>query len=129
MGGADHHEAALLRQAVFDLRDPAAVAAYRADPLNHDRITPRLFLACQTAAAWALDHAGELTIPVLLTHGSADRLTSPAGSREFWNRAPKDLVQFRQFDGSYHEVHNDIDSEALFKQVEEWLEQRMGAFN
>lgn len=100
-------------------RDPAEVRAYASDPLNHDRISARLFSAVYAAGLWALDHAGELTVPLLLIHGGADRVTSAAASREFAARAPG--CTFRQWDQCYHEIHNEPERDELFTCVREWL--------
>lgn len=71
-------------------RDPAAVAAYVNDPLVSQQAPPartgaELLLAMEANRA----AAPELTVPVYLFHGDADRLTDPAGSREIhdlWGR-------------------------------------------
>jgi alpha-beta hydrolase superfamily lysophospholipase len=100
-------------------RDSAVVRAYEDDPLNHDRITARLFNRCYDAGLWALAHAAEFPLPLLLTHGSADRITSAEASREFAGRALK--CTFRLWDGCYHEIHNEPEREEFFAFVREWL--------
>ena len=106
-------------------RDPAVVAAYRLDPLVHDRISPRMYVDCAAAAAWALKHAGNLALPVLLLHGSEDRLTSPHGTRLFWQAANNSQVEHREYAGMYHEVHNDVGKELVFKDIEDWLSAKL----
>lgn len=102
-------------------RDPAVVEAYRHDPLVHDRISARMYLHCAAAATWALKHAGDLALPALLLHGGDDRLTSPAGTRLFWHTAGQPQVEYREYAGMYHEVHNDVGKEAVFNDIEDWL--------
>jgi alpha-beta hydrolase superfamily lysophospholipase len=102
-------------------RDPAVVATYAENPLVHDRITARLYVECAAAAAWALEHAGDLSPPTFVLHGGADRLTSPRGSRRFWENAGKPHIEHREYAGMYHELHNDLGKEIVFKDVEDWL--------
>jgi alpha-beta hydrolase superfamily lysophospholipase len=57
--------------------DPQVIAAYNADPLVHDRISARLGLDLLRNGEWALAHAAEFpAVPLLLVHGTADRITS-----------------------------------------------------
>lgn len=51
-------------------RDPEVVRAYKVDPLVHDRLSARLGLAAIEAGEWALAHAAEFPLPLLLTHGT-----------------------------------------------------------
>lgn len=100
-------------------RDPAAVRAYDDDPLNHDRISARLFNGVYGAGLWALHHAAEFPLPLLLLHGGADRITSAAASREFAARAPG--CTFRQWDACYHEIHNEPERDVMLDYVKNWL--------
>lgn len=109
-------------------RDPAAVAAYVGDPLVSLAAPPArtgaelLAVMAQSTAA-----AAGLALPVYLFHGSEDRLTDPAGSREVhaaWGGADKTL---RLWPGSRHETLNDLDREAVAAELMAWLEARCGA--
>jgi acylglycerol lipase len=102
-------------------RVPAVVEAYNNDPLVHDRISARLGQEMFDGADYALEHASELTIPVLLLHGSGDRICDLAGTRLFYERAGSDDKTFREYEGMYHEVHNDPEQEQVFADVLEWL--------
>lgn len=88
-------------------RDATVGEAYSKDPLVHPRISTRMFFGLMGAAEYALEHAGELKTPLLLMHGSSDRITSVKGSRMFAERAP-DLCTFKEFDGAYHELHFEV---------------------
>ena len=63
-------------------RDAAVVHAYENDLLVHDRVTPS-FLEVLIAGEWALEHAHALSVPLLLMHSEADRITSCSASRRF----------------------------------------------
>jgi alpha-beta hydrolase superfamily lysophospholipase len=87
-------------------RDPAVVQRYLADPLVHDLITVGFFSEVHPAGEAAIARAAELRIPTLVMHGSADRITSPLGSKAFVDRAGAQ-ASLRLWDGSYHEIHNE----------------------
>lgn len=104
-------------------RDPAVIAAYQADPLNHDRLSARLGIGLLEAGEWALAHAAEFPVPLLLMHGTADRLTSPAASVEFAGRAANCTLQL--WEGFYHETHNDPEKDRVIAFMVRWLDEHM----
>ena len=87
-------------------RDPEVIRAYTSDPLVHNKISARLALDMLQAGEWALAHAAELPLPVLLVHGTADKLTSAAASQEFAVKAGANCT-LRLWQGFYHETHNE----------------------
>jgi len=104
--------------------DPEVVRLYDNDPLVHDRISARLFVGVYDAGLWALDHAAELSLPLLLMHGGADPITSAEASRQFANKAG-DNVTLRIWDGMYHEIHNESEQADVFKFMIEWLDKHL----
>jgi len=94
--------------------DAEVVRLYDNDPLGHDRVSARLFVSGYEAGLWAFDHAPELALPLLLMHGGADPITSAEASRQFAEKAGKN-VTLRIWDGMYHEIHNEPDQAEVFK--------------
>lgn len=88
-------------------RDAAAVAAYRADPLVHDRITPRLLRFIVDAGVLVRAQAPRWTVPTLLLYAGADRCVDPEGSAAFAARAPRRVVKAQCFDHCLHELFNE----------------------
>ena len=74
---------------------------------------------------WALEHASELSLPLLLMHGSADRLTSANASREFARNGGKNIT-LHIWDGDFHEIHNELDQAEVFQMMIHWLDARLG---
>jgi alpha-beta hydrolase superfamily lysophospholipase len=103
-------------------RDPAQVQAYRDNPLNHDKISLRMYFACADAGLWALDRAAEFALPLLLMHGGADRLTSAAASREFAAKI-KQGCTYKEWDALFHEIHNEPEQQQVFAYMIDWLKQ------
>ena len=100
--------------------DQAVVRAYQQDPLVHDLISARLFLAIHDSGLWALEHAAEFPLPLLLMHGGADPIISAQACQEFANKAG-DKVTFKLWDGLYHEIHNEPEKEQVFAYMLNWL--------
>ncbi len=104
-------------------RDPEVVKAYQEDPLVHDQASARFFVEFYGAGYWALEHASQLTMPLLLAHGSADKLTSPEASQEFAARAGE-LCTLKIWDGYYHETHNEPEKDEVIAFYIQWAEKQ-----
>jgi len=104
--------------------DLAVVTAYDHDPLVHDKISARLFVSISESGLWALEHAAEFPLPLLLMHGSADPITSAEASKQFAEGAGA-KVTWKLWDGLYHELHNEPGKAEVFKVMLDWLDQHM----
>ncbi|GAA5513351.1 monoacylglycerol lipase [Deinococcus carri] len=103
------------------------VEAYRADPNVYQGKVPAL------TAASMLRLSGELwgqyarwTLPTLVIHGTADRLTDVNGSRRFVEAIPAPDKTLRLVEGGYHELLNDEPRDEVRGWILEWLGQRTG---
>jgi alpha-beta hydrolase superfamily lysophospholipase len=108
----------------FISHDPAVVAAYKADPRVHDRISARLARFIADAGPSVVAHAAEWKVPTLLMYAGADRLVNPAGSRAFAAAAPQEVVTSHCFDALFHEIFNEADAEPVFEMLRQWLDAR-----
>jgi len=106
-------------------RDPAVVAAYRADPLNHDRATLGFALDALRTADTVLAAAGEFPVPLLLIHGGGDRITYPSGSRAVADALGPQRCTLIVYDGLFHEVHNEPERDRVLGDVVAWLDSRL----
>jgi alpha-beta hydrolase superfamily lysophospholipase len=106
-------------------RDPEVVAAYRADPLVHDRVSLGFGRQALGAIDHTLAHASELAVPTLVLHGGADQLTFPSGSRALARTAGGDCT-LRIFDDLYHELHHEPERAAVFDEIVSWLDRHRG---
>lgn len=106
-------------------RDPKVVAAYDADPLVHDKGSTGLAKA--TFAAMD-DMMAQTTFPVplLIVHGTGDRLTVPAASKTFVNQVTGDVTLI-EYEGIYHELHNEPEQDEVFADIMKWLEQHLSS--
>jgi alpha-beta hydrolase superfamily lysophospholipase len=97
------------------------VEAYDADPLVHGRISVRMYVEASEAGRWAIEHAADFPIPLLLMHGTADEVTSVDASREFAHRGPA-WITWHPWKDLYHEVHNEKSRQMVLKSILTWLE-------
>ena len=101
-------------------RDKVIVNAYNDDALVHGKISAGLYVGLYDSGLWALEHANEFPVPLLLMHGTGDRLTSATASREFAERGGKKIT-WRAWDGWYHEIHNEPQKAEVFKVMIDWM--------
>jgi alpha-beta hydrolase superfamily lysophospholipase len=105
-------------------RDKKEIEAYQNDPLVHDRVSTRYSLEFMKTGEWAIEHAQELKIPMLLLHGTRDRITSHLASEEFAQKA-QGKVEMVLFEGGYHELHHDLDKEKVLETIVHWIDQEI----
>ena len=106
-------------------RDQAVVDAYRADPLVFTgKISAGLGSALIGAMQRFPDRYAELTVPVLVMHGTEDRLASVAGSRELEAGATNADVTAHYYDGLYHEIFNEPEQADVLNDLVTWLDAR-----
>ncbi|MGA7670567.1 MAG: lysophospholipase, partial [Nitrolancea sp.] len=103
-------------------RDPEVVAAYRSDPLVHDRGTARLGVESERIVDFIHSHAAELRLPLLIQHGEADRIAGIDGSRRFIANVTEPDKTLIEYPGAYHQVHNDLCHETVTADLLAWLE-------
>ena len=102
-------------------RNPAVVDDYTADPLVHDRVTPRLVRFIDDASRAVLARARGWRVPTLLLWAGADRCVRPAGSRAFAAAAPERWLTAWEFPGLYHEIFNEPEREQVLQPLLKFL--------
>jgi alpha-beta hydrolase superfamily lysophospholipase len=107
-------------------RDPKVVAAYSADPLVHDRITPRLARFILRNGEGVRRLAARWKVPTLLIYAGSDRCVAPSGSRDFAATAPKPVVTPREFGPLFHEIFNEPEQADVFAVLTSWLQSLTG---
>ncbi|MFN8355012.1 MAG: alpha/beta hydrolase [Spirosomataceae bacterium] len=105
-------------------RDKAVVEAYQNDPLVHDRLSSETGIGILEWGDWLYNNAHTTPVPLLLLHGTKDRLTSPAASQHFFEQLKGD-VTFRLWDGLYHELHNEPEQAEVLGYIAQWMEQKL----
>ena len=104
--------------------DPHVVRAYENDPLVHDHISARMFIGIYQSGQWALEHASEFSLPLLLMQGGDDKIISVEAGREFAGKITENCT-FKIWDNLYHEIHNEPEKEEVFKFLIDWLDKKV----
>ena len=108
-------------------RDPAVVMAYVNDPLVY---TGRISARLGAELLWAIEVSipaslSKISLPLLIMHGTADRLSDPQGSRTLYGKVSSQDKSLRFYEGFYHEIFNDPERAAVFADLIEWLNRRV----
>lgn len=107
-------------------RDPAVVQAYDGDPLCYRGGTPARTGAELLQGIMRIQAGMEaLHLPLLVMHGTADRLTNPAGSRQLHERAGTADKTLKLYEGFYHELINEPGKEQVMNDMLAWIEARI----
>lgn len=107
-------------------RNAAIVKAYQNDVYIHDKISAGMGWVLHESGLTALENAARWSIPLLLMHGTADRISSCEASQGFAKKAGHQ-VDFIPWNGYFHELHNDLGSELVIERMIVWLDQHSQA--
>ena len=108
-------------------RDPAVVRQFLSDPLVfHGRFPARTGAEILRAIRMAHDQFALVRPPLLVLHGTADRLCGVAGSRALYARADSRDKTLRLYEGLYHEVLREPERATVLADLLGWLEARRG---
>jgi acylglycerol lipase len=103
-------------------RDPAVVAAMKADPEVGNEVQPTLTVAEMVRADERLERDfGLFRLPVLILHGDADKVTRPEGSRQFYAAAGSADKTLKMYEGHAHDLLNDVGRETVLADVTQWI--------
>jgi alpha-beta hydrolase superfamily lysophospholipase len=107
-------------------RDPAVVNAYNNDPLvYHGKIPGGVARALLTVGETMQQRAPSLTAPLLVVHGSDDRLIPVEGSRQLVAAVGSSDVELKIYPGLFHEVFNEPEQEQVLDDVVSWINARL----
>jgi len=104
-------------------RDPEVVRRYDNDPLVYRGGIPARTGAEITGATRMIQAGMEsISLPLLILHGSDDRLADPEGSKSLYERAQSKDKNLKLYEGYYHEVMNEPEKEMVLADIVEWTE-------
>jgi len=107
--------------------DEAMVHESRGDPLVFRTATPRWYLGALRAQAEALERAGDFRLPLLVLGGGADPVADPGIIQQFHDRAGSADKALRIYPDHLHEILRESGREAIFAEIQQWLEHRTAA--
>jgi alpha-beta hydrolase superfamily lysophospholipase len=109
-------------------RDPAVVAALNADPLIANEAQPSETVAELIRADELLKKSfGRITLPLLILHGTADKVTKPSGSKEFYEKAGSSDKTLKLYEGHFHDLLADVGKQQVMADIVAWIDAHLGA--
>jgi alpha-beta hydrolase superfamily lysophospholipase len=102
---------------------PSVIEKYNADPLVHSRISAQLGLDLLTKGEWMLEQTS-FSAPLHLLHSKADRLTKHSSSSLMVSHLTGN-VTFREYEGLYHELHNEYEWDQVLGEILNWMESNL----
>ncbi|MBW4561334.1 MAG: lysophospholipase [Mojavia pulchra JT2-VF2] len=104
-------------------RNPKVIAT--PDPLRHDYGSARLAAEFFATSKWVQNHASDLQVPLLILHGSYDQVTPPEGSLAFFHKVTFPDKERYEYEGDYHDFHQDINYQKVLVDLQNWLEKHL----
>ena len=107
-------------------RDAATLEAVKADPLQYTGLLhARTGAEIANAVARFEARQAEIALPMLVLHGTADRLTECEASKYFCEQAKSSDKSLRLYEGGYHELYNDLVKGQFLVDIITWLDARV----
>ena len=106
-------------------RDPETIRQYDNDPLiYHGGTKARTGAEIVKVTRTLQEKAHLLRLPLLIFHGTADRITDPRGSDMIYQRAAAADKKLYLYEGLYHETLNEPEKAIVIQNIITWLEGR-----
>ncbi|MBE9467837.1 MAG: alpha/beta hydrolase [Bacteroidetes bacterium] len=106
----------------FLSHDFEKVEEYINDPLIHYRLNIHFYTEICDKGRWILNNTEKLSMPLLLMHGNADKITSHKASAEFAENS-KEQTTLKIWDNLFHELHNETNRDEVFEYMVNWIEE------
>ena len=124
---APHAHILHLKNEIFS-RDPNVVQAMNDDPLIAHETQPTRTLAEMVRADERLKREfPQITLPVLILHGTADQATRPSGSQSFYDHAGSTDKTLKLYEGHFHDLLNDLGKDEVMTDILQWIDARLPA--
>jgi len=105
-------------------RDPRMAEAWRADPLVHSKVTPRLYFEAERAQRRVLEQDQPYSIPLFFLIPTGDPVVDARLSERYARSLGGD-VRILELPGLRHEPFNEVEREEVYAEAANWLEERL----
>jgi alpha-beta hydrolase superfamily lysophospholipase len=103
-------------------RDPDVVAAGFSDPLIYQGPAPARTAKRLLGAIDQIDqHMEDVATPLLILHGTLDRVTPPEASQELYQRASSEDKTLKLYDGLFHDLLHEPEKDRVIRDITAWI--------
>jgi len=107
-------------------RDIDEVRKYQDDPLvYHDKLVARTGARMIRATTYARTVVSAIKDPMIVFHGTDDRLAAFEGGELLHENAASSDKTFQVYREGYHELFNDLDRKRFYNELTGWLDEHM----
>ncbi|KAK3163394.1 hypothetical protein QOZ80_1AG0003040 [Eleusine coracana subsp. coracana] len=104
-------------------RDPAALLAKYSDPLVYTGpIRVRTGHEILRISSYLLHNLKKVTIPFMVLHGTADRVTDPLASQDLYREAASRHKDMRLYDGFLHDLLFEPERDEIGAEIIDWMD-------
>lgn len=104
--------------------DHEVIEKYKADPLVHNQVSGMVGISLIEWGEWLLQNARHTSVPLLLMHGTKDRLTSYEASKLLASQLSGDIT-FKSYEGLFHEIHNEFEKQSVLNDTLAWIKKHL----
>lgn len=104
-------------------RDQAVASRYDSDPLNcRDPLRARVLVEMVAHSRAVLENAHAIRLPILILHGTGDKITQPGGSQRLYERIASPDKTLKFYNDLFHEICNEPEQEQVITDIADWLD-------
>lgn len=109
------------------MQDATMMQKALADPLFHQKVSTRLYTELYSTADFCLNNAHRLSLPLLLFHGTSDKIVDYQATVSVYESATSKIKEIKLFEGLYHETMNEAPAERkkVFGLIEKWIRKQL----
>jgi alpha-beta hydrolase superfamily lysophospholipase len=107
--------------------DRAIIAAYEADPLRHDKISPPLYLGILENIAYVEARAAGFVAPLFLQVAGREHIVSRPAMEAFFARVGSTEKKSALYPESLHEIYNDLERQKAYDDLDAFTQSVPGA--
>jgi len=108
-------------------KDPAVVTSYDNDPqVYRGKIRARVATEIVDGGDYVRANLSRITLPILILHGSADRLVKPEFSQVIYDGVSSPDKTIKIYEGLYHEIMNEPEKARVLADIWVWLAAHQG---
>ncbi|XP_020588188.1 monoglyceride lipase-like [Phalaenopsis equestris] len=107
-------------------RDLSAMQAKYSDPLVYTGpIRVRTGYEILRISSYLMQNLRSVTIPFLVLHGTADKVTDPLASKDLYNEAASKHKSIKLYDGFLHDLLFELERDEIGAHIINWMEGRL----